>query len=328
MHAPTLVVSAVVLSLLAQAADTPSPALLVLNKAEATLAIIDPVTFAVVAKVPTGSDPHEVAASADGKWAFVSNYGGGGRSISVIDLLTQKERRVDVGQFGGVHGIAAMDGKAVFASESAKLVATYDPVTGNIERLVATRQDLTHMVMLNRDSTKLFTTNMLSGTVTIAERGAPGLPTAWTQTTVPVGREPEGLDLTPDGKELWTATYGDGKMAIVDVASKKVKQAFATNTRQANRVKITPDGKLALVSDMSGGELVIFDVASRKEIKRMRVGASPEGILIEPTGQRAFVAVTGDDEVAVIDLKSLSVAKRFSPGKGSGPDGMAWAKRP
>lgn len=92
-------------------------------------------------------------------------------------------------------------------------------------------------------------------------------------------------------------------------------------------MKITADGKLALVSDMAGGELVIFDVASRKELKRMQLGTSPEGILMDPSGQRAFVAVTGDDEIAVIDLKSLNVTTRFSPGKGTGPDGMAWAKR-
>ena len=327
MRAPSFLFLATLISVLAHAADTPSPALLVLNKEEATLAIVDTVSFAVVAKVPTGDDPHEVATSADGKWAFVSNYGRGGRSISVIDLVAQKERRVDVGQLSGVHGIAAMDGKAVFASETARLVATYDPATGKIERLVSTGQAMTHMVTMSRDNSKLFTTNMISGTVTIAERGERGSQTAWTQTAVPVGEGPEGFDLTPDGKELWTATYGDGKMAIVDVASKKLKQTFATNTRRANRVKITPDGKLALVSDMGGGELVIFDVASREEVKRMRLGSSPEGILIEPSGQRAFVAVTGDDEVAVIDLKALSVTKRFSPGKGTGPDGMAWAKR-
>jgi YVTN family beta-propeller protein len=323
MRALSLIFLAILVSVLAHAADTPSPALLVLNKEEATLAIVDPNSFAVIVKIPTGPDPHEVAASADGKWAFVSNYGRGGRSISVIDLVAQKERRVDVGQWTGVHGIAAMDGKAVFASESARLVATYDPATGKLERLVPTNQEMSHMVLLNRDNSKLFTTNMGSGTVTIAERGAP-----WTATAVAVGQGPEGFDLTPDGKEIWAANYGDGKLAVVDVATKKVKLTFATNTRRANRVKITPDGKLALVSDMGGGELVIFDTATHKEVKRVRLGSSPEGILIEPSGQRAFVAVTGDDEVAVIDLRSLSVTKRFSPGKGTGPDGMAWSKRP
>ena len=86
------------------------------------------------------------------------------------------------------------------------------------------------MVTLSHDHTKLVTTNMGSGTVTIAERGAAQM---WTATAVPVGSGPEGFDLTPDGKEIWAATYGDGKMAIVDVATKKLKQTFATNTRRA-----------------------------------------------------------------------------------------------
>src|SRR5688572_23665635 len=50
-------------------------ALLVLNKEEATLAIVDPASGAVAARVPTGDGPHEVAVSSDGALAFVTNYG-------------------------------------------------------------------------------------------------------------------------------------------------------------------------------------------------------------------------------------------------------------
>lgn len=311
------------------AAETPSTALLVLNKQEATLAIINPATLKVVAKVPTGEGPHEVAVSADGKWAFVSNYAKGGTSISAIDLVAQKERRIDVGELRGVHGIAAfetkaMGGKGIFASEAMKAVASYDPATGKIEKLVDTHQDRSHMVVISRDGTKMFTSNMGSGSISIIEKNAAGV---WSAASVDVGANPEGIDLTPDGKEIWTATYGDGKLAVVDVASKKLKVTFPSNTRRANRVKITLDGTHALVSDMGGGDLVIFDVASRKEIKRIALGTNPEGILMDPSGSRAFVAVTGEDQVAVIDLKTLTVATRFSPGKGTAPDGMAWARR-
>jgi DNA-binding beta-propeller fold protein YncE len=306
------------------AAETPSPALLVLNKNEATLAIVDPTTFEIVVKVPTGDNPHEVAASADGKWAFVSNYGRGGNTISVIDLIAQKEKRVDLGDLRRVHGMASLGNKAIFASESARLVASYDPVTDKVERLVSTDQDMSHMVVVSHDGARMFTSNMGSDSVSVAEKNAAG---SWSATVVKVGSGPEGIDLTPDGKEIWTATYGDGNMAILDVALKRVKQTFTTNTRRANRVKITPDGKLALVSDMGGGELVIYDVTARKEVKRLPLGSSPEGVLIEPSGTRAFVAVTGDDQVAVINLKSLTVVNRFSPGRGTGPDGMAWAVR-
>ena len=80
--------------------QTPSPALLVLNKEDSTLSIIDPATLKTVAQIPTGEAPHEITASEDGKFAFVANYGArsAGNSISVIDLAAQKElRRVYLG---------------------------------------------------------------------------------------------------------------------------------------------------------------------------------------------------------------------------------------
>src|SRR5579864_9500606 len=95
------------------AAETPSPALLVLNKEDSALAIVDPVSGKVVGRVATGEAPHEVAASADGKIAFVANYGARdpGATISVIDLTSQKElHRVDLGPLRRPHGITFADG--------------------------------------------------------------------------------------------------------------------------------------------------------------------------------------------------------------------------
>jgi YVTN family beta-propeller protein len=73
----------------------PAPTLLVLNKAENSLALVDPATMQVVARVPTGEGPHEVVASADGRTAYVSNYGAQqpGNTLSVIDLAARKEVR-------------------------------------------------------------------------------------------------------------------------------------------------------------------------------------------------------------------------------------------
>ena len=56
---------------------TPQQSLLVLSKRNHTLAIVDPITLKVIATAPVGIDPHEVVASADGKTAYVSIYGGG-----------------------------------------------------------------------------------------------------------------------------------------------------------------------------------------------------------------------------------------------------------
>src|SRR5712691_5085958 len=58
-----------------QAANTPPGALLVLEKEQNTLVIVDPGSLKIVARVPAGKDPHEVAVSDDGKTAYISNYG-------------------------------------------------------------------------------------------------------------------------------------------------------------------------------------------------------------------------------------------------------------
>src|SRR5471030_2471504 len=89
-----VVIVAVLAGGLSPAAQRASARLLVLNKEDATLAIVDPVSGQILGRVPTGQQPHELVVSTDGKFAFASNYGTGpapGRTISMIDLASQRE---------------------------------------------------------------------------------------------------------------------------------------------------------------------------------------------------------------------------------------------
>src|SRR5271165_3637469 len=112
----------IVVSTVAVVAQLPSPALLVLDKDDNTLVIIDPATNKIVGTAPTGDAPHEVAASSDGHFAYVTNYGPfqpdqPGNSLSVIDLNTRKETRVDITPLRRPHGIEFTDGKVYFTAE-------------------------------------------------------------------------------------------------------------------------------------------------------------------------------------------------------------------
>jgi YVTN family beta-propeller protein len=308
------------------AAEKRTPALLVLNKEDATLAIVDPQDGKVVGRVPTGEAPHEVAASADGTLAFVANYGARnpGNTISVIDLTAGKElRRVDLGPLRRPHGIVVAGGKVYFTAEVNKLIARYDPAGNQIDWLLGTGQNGTHMVLLSQDTNQIFTANIGSDSITAIDRVPGSL--GWSETVIPVGKGPEAIDLSPDGQELWTAHSRDGGVSIIDVPAKKVIYTLDVQTKRSNRLKFTPDGKLVLISDFEGGELVVLDRAARKQIKRIQLGRTPEGILIVPDGSRAYVGVAGENNVAVIDLKTLEVTGRISTG--SGPDGMAWVER-
>ncbi|MGI8741535.1 MAG: cytochrome D1 domain-containing protein [Bryobacteraceae bacterium] len=312
--------------LTASAASTPSPALLVLNKSEGMLAIVDPSSNKVIARVATGEAPHEVTVSSDGKLAFASNYGttNPGNTISVIDLATQKElRRVNLGPLGRPHGLFFSSGKLFFTSEICKLVGRYDPATDLIDWLLGTGQNSTHMVLVSKDGNTILTANIGSDNISVIDRASGQA--GWNETAVPVGKGPEAIDLSPDGKQVWTAHSRDGGVSIIDIASKKVVQTLNLNTKRSNRLKFTPDGKMVLISDLTAGELVVLDAVGRKEVKRIPLGRGPEGILIVPDGSRAYVSVSGDNNVAIVDLKTLQVTGRINAGIGS--DGLAWAVR-
>ena len=335
-------------------AATAADLLLAINKGDNTIAIIDAATLKVLGTAPTGPDPHEVVASADGKLAYITNYNAGNgvaNSISVVDLVAMKALPpIDLGALSRPHGIALAGGKVYFTAEGAKVVGRYDADTRRVDWVIGTGQDRTHMVIVSGDDKVLFTTNVSSASVSILEqftvtrrggpppgtpppgtpagavpgrggRGAPPTTTDWRIAVVPVGQGAEGFDLSPDGKELWVANAQAGSVSIVDVA-KKTASTVSVRFRSANRLKFTPDGKYALISDLGGTELIVMDAATRQEIKRIDVGGGAAGIQMSADGSRAFAAVGSQNGVAIIDLKTLQMTGRIATGPG--PDGLAW----
>ncbi len=301
-----------------------SPQLLVLNKEDATLSILDAASGKLLGSVPTGAGPHEVVVSDDGRTAYVSNYGTGpapGNTISVIDIDARKEvRRVDVAPLARPHGLWFTNGKLYFTAETNRRVVRYDPASNNIEWQFETGQNGTHMLLVTKDAKTIFASNIGSDSVSAIQQANDG---TWTQTLIPVGKGPEGIDVSPDGRHIWSAHSRDGGVSVIDVASKKVLHTIDIGTKRSNRIKLTPDGKFALVSDLDAGEVIVLDTTARKELKRLPLGRMVEGILI-PDNSRAFVAVNGENYVAEIDLKTWEVKRKMPAGKG--PDGLAWKR--
>jgi DNA-binding beta-propeller fold protein YncE len=287
----------------------------------------------VIARVLVGPDPHEVIASSDGKTAYVTNTGGGrSYEINVIDLVGQKALpNIDTRPLIGPHGITFVGGKVWFSAEGSKAVGRFDPMTNKLDWSMGTGQERTHMVYVTNDEKHIYTTNVNAGTVSLLADTLlppPPFPGAqsrkdWVQTVVQVSKGAEGFDVTPDGKQLWTAASDDGTISVIDLTTKKKIFVIDAKAMGANRLKFTPDGKLALVSMLRTGDLFVFDVASRKEIKRINIGKGGAGIEIDPNGSRAFVGCTPNNYVAVIDLKKLELMGQIDVG--AGPDGLAWA---
>ena len=128
----------------------------------------------MIARMPSGPDPHEVAASADGRFAYISNYGGGAyNTLTVVDLVEQKTLTpVDLGPMRGPHGLMFVGGKVWFTAEAAKAIGSYDPQTKKIDWLMGTGQNGTHMIYVFDGLQRVITSNIASATMTFIEKSA------------------------------------------------------------------------------------------------------------------------------------------------------------
>lgn len=318
----------------------PAPDLLVVvNKSDDTVTILDAKTGASRATVRVGKGPHEVEVLADRKTAAVSNYGRAGEpggTLTLVDLdRGAATGTVDVGEGSRPHGLEALpDGRLLVTAEGTKELLIVDPAARKVVARIPTGREVSHMVAASPDGSRAFVASIGSGTVSAADLSSKKF-TADLET----GRGAEGIDRTPDGRQVWVTNREADTVSVVD-ANRLGVIATIPAAKFPIRVKITSDGRRALVSCAQSGDVAVFDVASRKEIKRIRLdreavpgiqkrsfadqfgrSPAPVGLLIAPDGKRAWVASTNADVVSVIDLEKLEVVGRLTAGKE--PDGLS-----
>jgi YVTN family beta-propeller protein len=345
-------------------AQAPTSALLILAKSDNTVAIVDPATLQVRARIPAGPDPHEIVASDDGKLAFISNYGGSDsalNTISVVDLEARKALPpIELGAVRSTHGLAFAGGKLYFTAETNKVIGRYDPATQRVDWILGTGQDRTHMIAVARNLDRIVTSNVNSGTISIIEQvsqpnggfgpppgsapggrplGAPpqgpspqggpppGPRLTWEVTNVAAGNGVEGFDISPDGKEIWAANAGDATVTIIDAAAKKAIQTVPVPVRRANRLKFTPDGKQILISGLG---------ARAADSSLVVLDASSRKVVKELSlgGGAAGILIAPDGArayVAVSTTDKIAVVDLKTLevigeiSAGKQPDGLAWA---
>ncbi len=323
---------AILLCAVPVAASAADGILVVLNKSDHEAALVDPASDKVLAKLPTGKGPHEVAASPDGRYAYVSNYGQfrifqgqppqqePGNTITVLDL---KQRAVkatfDLGAYMRPHGIwVSRDGTRVWVtSEATQSVLELDAATGKILKVWKTDQQTSHMVVPALDEKKLYVANIGSGSVSVIDRASDAVK------TIPTAAGSEGIAVSPDGREVWVCNRAANTLSVISTADDRVLATFESGGQMPIRVKFTPDGKQAWVSNARSNSVTVFQVVGRKLIGTVDVGAVPVGIQMTPDGKLAYVANTNANQVTVMDVAARKVLRTFSTG--TEPDGMSWA---
>jgi YVTN family beta-propeller protein len=312
--------------------------LVVANQEGASATVLDAATMKTIATLPVGVGPHEVAISPDGRWAVVTNYGNQtvvGQTLSVIDLAAETPavvRTIDLGEYHRPHGVAFVQAgvKLIVTSESSQRLVLVDFTSGRVDTALATNARGSHMVTVQRDGRRAWTSNVGDGSVTEFD-----IDTRTTRRTFPVASQVEGISATPGGVQVWVGSNTAKTVTVIDGATAK---ALGTITGFGNpyRVGSSRTGRVVLVSDPDSNKVWIFDTGTRKDLAQIRLGAEkgigapasgtnagPEGITFDPITDVAYVTLHATNQVVAIDLTTRKVVGFGAVG--AGPDGIAFS---
>lgn len=295
--------------------------LLVGNKGEHTLSFIDLASGRELGRAETGRMPHEIAVSPDGSQAAVVAYGAS--SIDIFDVATRRRlRTIDLSPNDGPHGLVWLaDGRILATTERSQSLTIVDTRNGDRVTAIPTGQAGSHMVAVTPDGRRAFTANIPAGTVSVLD-----LVAGAKIRDIQVGGRPEGITLTPDGRTLWVGDLEGARVQAFDTTSYERVAEVAVG-QVPIRVLASPDGRWIVSSNLGGGSLTVIDAATRAVTRTIRVsGEQPAGqvtILFSADGRRIYVAETGRNMIAEVDLDSGRVLRRLPAGANG--DGLAIA---
>lgn len=331
-HVILLVISIFLIGASHSSAGASHGILLVVNKADRTLSLVDPEAGREMAALPVGGvTAHEVAASPDGKTAWVPIYGNSGvgrpgtdgAKLTVIDLASRKTidtlnfdepTRPHCALFG------PRDGKLYLTAELSRSIDRIDPATRKVVDRIPTGEPESHMLAISSDGKRGYTANVGSGTVSVLDLEHRKL-----LKIIPISKNTQRIAISPDNQWVFTADQTKPELAIIDTATNSVSKRaplpdFAFGTAP------TRDGRWLLMTQPRSNKIAVLNLQTMKVDKILDVPPAPQEILIRPDNQVAYVSCDRSKQVAVVNLSSWKVDKLIEVGEGA--DGLAWAVQP
>jgi len=139
---------------------------------------------------------------------------------------------------------------------------------------------------------------------------------------VPVGVEPEGMGVSPDGKVIVNTSETTNMAHFIDTTTYKVVGNVLVDARP-RIAEFSADGKVLWVSSEVGGTVSVIDPASRQITRKIEFkipGVTPEaiqpvGVRLTKDGKKAFVALGPANRVAVVNAETFEVEKYLLVGQ-------------
>jgi DNA-binding beta-propeller fold protein YncE len=326
-----------------------TPLLIVANQGDKNLSVVDALSnqkIATISEDLTDVWGHEVAASPDGRFAYLPIYGSSGvghpgldgHEMLVIDIASRKiADRIDFGRGVRPHCVVydPVSKMLYVTTELANSVTIVDPATLKIAGEIPTTQPQSHMLAISHDGRRGYTANVSPGSVSVLDMAA-----RKTIAVIPISANTQRIAISRDDKLVFTADQTKPQLAVIDTSTDKIKTWIALPALGYGAAA-TIDGHWLLIATQANepgkSNVAVIDLATLTVARSIPVPGLPQEILVSPDGKSAYVSCmvtvkAGNDpekhigQVAVIDLAQWKVKSLITAGAGA--DGLAWALPP
>jgi YVTN family beta-propeller protein len=282
----------------------------VLNSLDASVSVIDPVTWKDVRRIPTGKEPHHLYLTPDEKSLIIANALGD--SLLFIDPRTGAVQRTVKGILDPYHLRFSPDMKwLVTAGNRLNHVDIYrwNGTDMSLVKRISTGKTPSHLWINSTSKTVYATMQESDELVTI---DLPGQTLTWRGKT---GSLPADVFGTPDDKRLLVALTGGTGVEFYDVSGGVPKWVRTLPTGAgAHAFRGAGDGRHVYVSNRVANTISKLDYVSMEVVKTFEAPGGPDCMDLSADGKLLYVASRWARKLTVIDTTSGETVRRVKVG--------------
>lgn len=294
------------------------------NSAGDNVHLIDPVTNTVVGEIPGIERAHGAQPSPDGRWLYVANEADD--TVDIVDVPMLKVIK-KVPLSGRPNNIAITpDGRKVYIAiaQAPGALDVFDTSTNAITATISVHGGV-HNTYVTPDG-KYAVAGMI---------GARNITVVDTKTDLPVwstyfdrGIRPMAFDTNPDGstRRVYAQLSNFNGFGVVDFATRKEiarieypevpadQQTPGHGGNTAHGLGVTPDNKYLVANSSLNSSVYVYALPELELVGGVRVGHSPNWVTITPDSTHAYVSLSGQNSVGVIDIASVQMVAEIKTG--------------
>jgi YVTN family beta-propeller protein len=235
----------------------------------------------------------------------------GSNEVVFVNMVTALvTHRVTVGKSPSRIIVDASGSRAYVANFDASSISIIDVASASLVGAIATGNGPAAMA-LDPVRKLLYVCNIIDGTLSTID-----LASNTTIGTAKVGTHPNWIAIDTDGKTGYVANSGDttlSRLFIMPTGHITVKPLEIQESTTAMFLSPSKPDTAYLIADRAG-QLLVFDRIAGKIVKRIDGFSQPIALQFDAVGTHAYVAETGADRIAVVDLQGDAISAHFAVG--------------